>query len=102
MPVENPANSGEEKKKMVGEEDRASLMRSLAPFFTIGIQLALIVVVMFFIGRWLDGMLNTAPWLMIICIMVGIAFGLYKFVQTVSEVTRKEEQEHDAQRGREE
>ncbi|MDE3056672.1 MAG: AtpZ/AtpI family protein [Bacteroidota bacterium] len=82
-------------------------MQSLGPFFTIGIQLALIVVAMFFVGRWLDGRLNTAPWLMIAGVMVGIAFGLYKFIQTVSEVTRKEEQQsqrdlqHDTQRERE-
>jgi ATP synthase protein I len=91
----------EEKKKSFDEEDRASLMRSLAPFFTIGIQMALTVVVMFFVGRWLDGVLNTAPWLMIAGLLVGSAAGLYKFIQTVSEVTRKEERQHDAKRERE-
>ncbi len=96
--VNDPAKGGEEKKTSFDGEDRASLMQSLAPFFTIGIQLALTVVVMFFVGRWLDAELHTAPWLMIAGLFVGSAAGLYKFIQTVIDVTRKEEQQHGSQR----
>jgi F0F1-type ATP synthase assembly protein I len=58
--------------------------REFGPFLTLGIQLALTVVIFFFVGRWLDEKLDTAPWLMLAGLLAGIAGGMIKFFRTVS------------------
>ena len=40
-------------------------------FLTVGIQLAVTVVVLFFLGRWLDERLGTSPWLMLAGLLLG-------------------------------
>jgi F0F1-type ATP synthase assembly protein I len=64
--------------------------QSFGPYLTMGIQLALAVVVFFFAGRWLDGQLGTAPWLMLAGLLVGIAGGLIKFLRTAVALGREE------------
>jgi len=53
--------------------------KEFGPFLTLGIQLAVTVVVCFFLGRWLDGVFGTAPWLMIGGLALGITGGLISF-----------------------
>jgi F0F1-type ATP synthase assembly protein I len=50
----------------------------------------LAVVVMFFLGRWLDGKFGTDPWLMIVGGCVGSAGGLISFIRTALDVSRSE------------
>ena len=64
--------------------------RTIGPLFGAGIQLALAVVAMFFLGRWLDEKFGTQPWLMIAGSLIGVSGGLISFVRTVSEVSRQE------------
>jgi F0F1-type ATP synthase assembly protein I len=63
------------------------------PFLTLGIQLAVAVVAFFFLGRWLDGALGTAPWLMIGGLFIGIVGGLAQFLRTASALGKKEDEE---------
>jgi F0F1-type ATP synthase assembly protein I len=65
-------------------------VRSIGPLLSAGIQLAITVVAMFFIGRWLDGKFGTAPWLMIVGGLIGSAGGLISFIRTALEVSRSE------------
>jgi len=58
-----------------------------------GIQLAGIIVILFFLGRWLDDEWQTAPWMMVIATAIGIVGGLIKFVKTVNEISKSEERE---------
>ncbi len=69
------------------------------PFLTVGIQLALTVVVLFFIGRWLDDRFGTAPWLMLAGLFLGIVGGLIKFIRSAIELGRQEDaqQKHDGE-----
>ncbi len=62
------------------------------PFLTMGIQLALTVVVCFFLGRWLDGMLGTAPWLMIAGLALGIVGGMLSFFRAAAAAGKEEDQ----------
>lgn len=55
--------------------------RAAGPLFGSGMQLAAAVVVFLFIGRWLDGVLGTDPWLMLTGALVGAAGGLYLFIR---------------------
>ncbi|MGB2958549.1 MAG: AtpZ/AtpI family protein [Bacteroidota bacterium] len=71
-----------------------------ATYLTMGMQLALSVIVFFFLGRWLDGMLETAPWLMIAGLAVGIVGGFIKFFTTAVSLGKRANR--DAERRRRE
>lgn len=83
-----PVRSGEAKKDPSSLADQ---LRGLAPFLTLGIQLALGVVVLFFLGRWLDDMWGTPPWMMLTCLAIGIVGGIVKFVLTAMQIGREED-----------
>lgn len=67
------------------------LVTEFGPFLTLGLQLAISVVAFFFLGRWLDEKFETAPWLMILGLLVGIAGGFTNFFRTVIALGKKEE-----------
>jgi len=77
-----------------GEKDKSprifssyiQAMRSAGPVFGSGIQLAASAVLMFFLGRWLDGKFNSTPWLMITGVFLGFGAGLYNFIKTAGRV----------------
>jgi ATP synthase protein I len=72
-----------------GGEEYGSVFRSLGPLLGSGIQLAASVIIMFFIGRWLDDRCGTTPWLMVTGIFIGIGAGLTSFIRTVNEMEKK-------------
>jgi F0F1-type ATP synthase assembly protein I len=67
--------------------------KEFGPFLTLGIQLAITVVVCFFIGRWLDSVFNTAPWLMIAGLALGITGGLMSFFRTAIAAGKEQDRE---------
>ncbi len=67
-----------------------STFRSVGPFLTEGIQLAMIVVAFFFIGRWIDNSFGTTPWGMIVCIFIGSIGSILKFVRNAIKISEKE------------
>jgi ATP synthase protein I len=76
----------------------ARAYRDVAPYLGLGIQLAATIVVCFFIGRWLDQILNTAPWLMIVGAFLGAGGGLYNFLRTVIELGKKQKERQKLER----
>jgi F0F1-type ATP synthase assembly protein I len=58
-----------------------------------GVQLALSVVVFFFLGRWLDEKFSTSPWLMIGGLVIGIVGGFINFFRTAASMGKKADQE---------
>jgi ATP synthase protein I len=62
------------------------------PYLTIGMQLALAVVAFFFLGRWLDDVFDTAPWLMILGLIVGTAGGFISFFRSAMSMAKKEDE----------
>jgi F0F1-type ATP synthase assembly protein I len=91
-----------EKTRSTTPASFARTIRDVAPYLGLGIQLAATIVVCFFLGRWLDQVLNTTPWLMILGAFIGAAGGLYSFLKTVIELGKKEKErrrlERNAQR----
>ena len=79
------------------EQDREptgrKLVREIGPFLTLGIQLALSVVVFFFLGRWLDQLWGTGPWLMLAGLLIGVAGGFLQFFRAVANVSRQADKE---------
>lgn len=69
--------------------------RIAGPLFGLGIQLAAAVVVMFFVGRWLDLQWGTTPWMMLAGTMVGAAAGFYQFIKTVNDVNKRESEKRN-------
>ena len=48
-----------------------------AAFAGAGFQFAASILAFLFLGRWLDGKLGTAPWLLILGVFVGAGAGFY-------------------------
>lgn len=78
------------KKTSWGYLNSLNAVRDAGPFFGAGIQLAAAVVLMFFLGRWLDSQFETSPWLMLVGIVFGVGAGLYNFIRTVQRVEKRE------------
>jgi F0F1-type ATP synthase assembly protein I len=82
----------------MGDPERQTWAAEFGPFLTLGIQLAIAVVVFFFLGRWLDAVLGTGPWLMIGGLFLGIVGGLIKFFRTAVALGKKQDDEARAQK----
>ena len=54
------------------------------------LQLAAAVVLMLFLGQWLDGKLGTAPWLMLAGLATGFAGGFFSFMRSVRKLAESE------------
>lgn len=63
---------------------KGKFARDFGPYFGLGIQLAVTVGVMVFVGYWLDEKLNTSPYLIIAFSFLGIFAALYNFIKTVT------------------
>lgn len=57
--------------------------KDVAPYVGLGLQLAVIVTVMVFIGIWLDGQFDTKPILTVVCAFFGVFAGMYTFIKSV-------------------
>ncbi len=69
-------------------------------FLTLGMQLAVAVLVFFFLGRWLDEKFDTSPWLAISGAAIGITGGMIKFIKSAQDLGKIADKEvKDAHRG---
>lgn len=75
------------------EKKIAGALQAAAPYLTLGAQLAITVMVFFFIGKYADEYFDTKPWLMVLMVMLGAVGGLIKFFKTVIELGKKEDNE---------
>jgi F0F1-type ATP synthase assembly protein I len=57
----------------------------------VGIQFPVAIAIGFFFGRWLDQQLGTAPWLMGLFTLFGIAAGFVNLFRITAEASRSEE-----------
>lgn len=64
--------------------------RETAPYLGLGIQLAAAVLVFYFIGEWADRKFDTAPWLVVVCVAMGVVGGIIQFFRSVTALTKKE------------
>jgi F0F1-type ATP synthase assembly protein I len=72
-------------------------IREFGPYLTIGMQLAIAVVGFFFVGRWLDDIFGTSPWLMIVGLTLGTVGGFISFFRSaISMVKKEDEQEQES------
>ena len=90
-PVHGAVDSGTD--AVATGEPGPGWLRGAGPFLTLGMQLALAVVVSFFVGRWLDATFDTTPWLTVIMVLAGTTGGFISFFRTVSAIGKREDQE---------
>ena len=57
----------------------------------IGIQFPVAIALGYFFGRWLDGLFGTAPWLMIVFALLGIAAGFVNLFRITAQAGRAEQ-----------
>lgn len=70
------------------EDSIAESLKAVAPYMGLGIQLAVTIVGMVFLGQWLDQKYETGFWLWI-CAVGGVAIGIYNFIKTVMDLERR-------------
>jgi ATP synthase protein I len=61
----------------------SKIYREVGPYLGLGLQLAITVTAMVFIGIWLDEKFELSPVLTIIFSMLGIFAGMYNFIKSV-------------------
>ena len=65
------------------DEGLSKVYKEIGPYVGLGLQLAITVGVMTFIGIWLDGEFETTPVLTVIFAFLGVGLGMYSFIKTV-------------------
>ncbi|MHB8907082.1 MAG: AtpZ/AtpI family protein [Melioribacteraceae bacterium] len=63
--------------------------RNVGPYLGLGTQLAAAIILMFFLGRWLDSKFNSTPLMILICSFIGGFAGIYNFIHTVLQLNQK-------------
>lgn len=86
--TQEPDSGGPRKRD---DQSPDQILRQVAPYLTLGIQLAAGIVVFFFIGWWLDTRYETSPMFKLIGLGVGAVGGLIKFLKSVVELGKQEE-----------
>ena len=59
------------------------IYREVGPYLSLGMQLAITVTVMVFLGIWLDEKFDLSPVLTIVFAMLGVSAGMYNFIKSV-------------------
>jgi F0F1-type ATP synthase assembly protein I len=76
-------DSGSPEKK----EKPAGVFRDVAPFLSLGFQLASVVIVFFFLGHWIDNKFNISPIGKLTGLLLGTVGGFIQFFRTVAALT---------------
>jgi ATP synthase protein I len=82
--------------KMDNKEDKdlkntSNIYKEVGPYLGIGFQLAATVALMVFIGIWLDKKTGQDPLFTLIFSFLGVGAGLYNFIRTVIDLSKKSE-----------
>lgn len=59
-----------------------------ASFAGAGVQFVISILLFLYIGKWLDGKLGTAPWLLMVGVFVGAGAGFYSFYRRIMAASR--------------
>ena len=66
-----------------------------------GFQFAFALLLFLFVGRWADGKLGTAPWLMLLGMFLGGGAGFYSMYRKLMAANEREERETRERKARE-
>lgn len=71
------------------EDSVGKAYREAGPYLGLGFQLAATIVLMFFLGRWLDEQFNLEPILTILFSFLGGFAGIYNMIKTTLSLNKK-------------
>jgi ATP synthase protein I len=60
----------------------SNFYKEVGPYIGLGLQLAVTVTVMVFLGIWLDGQFETKPILTLVFAFLGVSAGIYTFIKS--------------------
>jgi F0F1-type ATP synthase assembly protein I len=83
------------KENHKSESDFASSYRQAGPYLGLGTQLAATIILMFFLGRWLDGEFYTTPVLTICFSFFGGFAGIYNFIRAVLNLNKRNKTDNE-------
>ncbi|MFC2131800.1 AtpZ/AtpI family protein [Bacteroidota bacterium] len=72
-----------------GQKPKANIIKELAPYTTLGIQLVLTIVLGAYIGWLIDDKFETAPIFLIVLTFFGAFAGMVTFIKTVLKRSKK-------------
>ena len=75
--------------KELKDQDSKSPLAQAAPYMGLGVQLAATIVIMVFLGKYIDGKFNTGSLWTLILAFVGCGAGLYNFIKTALDFEKK-------------
>jgi ATP synthase protein I len=75
------------------ENKHIKIYRDVSPYLGLGFQLAASIVLMFFLGWWLDKKFVSSPLLTIIFSFLGGFAGIYNVIKVVLELNKKKKSE---------
>lgn len=71
------------------ESDLQKTMKEVGPYLGLGFQLAATIVVLLFIGVWLDNQFGYDYTFTLILGFIGMAAGMYNLIKTATSVEKK-------------
>ena len=71
-------------------EDKGKLIKQVASYSTLGLEMGLSVAVGVGIGYYLDKWLNTEPWFLIIFIIFGVAAGFRSLYRAAKRLQKED------------
>ncbi|MCL0032499.1 AtpZ/AtpI family protein [Peptococcaceae bacterium] len=80
--------NGKEKK---GKKTKSltAVMHVISVTGIIGLELAVMTVVGFYVGKQIDERFNTSPLFLIICLLLGLAAGIFSVIKTIEKLLAK-------------
>lgn len=65
--------------------------RKAGPYLSLGIEFIAVILLCLFAGRWLDGKLGTAPFLMLFGVFSGMAVAFYNLYQAAIRLQERDQ-----------
>jgi len=77
-------NSDKKREKSASRQGQGGVLQALALATTIGMELAVMVVLGYYGGRYLDERLGTEPYMLLVGILGGLALGILGVYRTLT------------------
>jgi ATP synthase protein I len=74
-------------------EDKGKILRQIASYSTVGLEMGLSVAVGAIIGYYLDKWLNTEPWLLIVFLIFGAIAGFRSLYRALKRLERENKED---------
>lgn len=71
------------------DKDISKSLKDVGPYLGLGVQLAATVLIMLFIGDWLDKKFNMSPVFTLIFALFGMFAGMYNLIKQVISIGKK-------------